>query len=76
MPNDKRLLKYSPPLATGVFVPSTLDMYMNSAVYEQNSLHFTVSFDKGCYVGQELTARTHHTGMVRKRVMPVSLGRR
>ncbi|XP_064384698.1 putative transferase CAF17 homolog, mitochondrial [Halichondria panicea] len=34
-----------------------------------------VSFDKGCYVGQELTARTHHTGMVRKRVMPVSLGR-
>ena len=21
-----------------------------------------VSFQKGCYLGQELTARTHHTG--------------
>lgn len=32
-----------------------------------------VSFHKGCYVGQELTARTHHTGVVRKRVMPLIL---
>ncbi|XP_048868011.1 putative transferase CAF17 homolog, mitochondrial [Brienomyrus brachyistius] len=32
-----------------------------------------VSFAKGCYIGQELTARTHHTGVVRKRLMPVSL---
>ncbi|XP_013403283.1 putative transferase CAF17 homolog, mitochondrial [Lingula anatina] len=30
-----------------------------------------VSFDKGCYIGQELTARTHHTGMIRKRIMPL-----
>ena len=30
-----------------------------------------VSFHKGCYIGQELTARTHHTGVVRKRVMPI-----
>ena len=29
-----------------------------------------VSFEKGCYVGQELTARTHHRGVVRKRVVP------
>lgn len=29
-----------------------------------------VSFDKGCYLGQELTARTYHTGVVRKRVAP------
>ncbi len=32
-----------------------------------------VSFNKGCYIGQELTARTHHTGVVRKRVLPVTL---
>ncbi|XP_062850653.1 putative transferase CAF17 homolog, mitochondrial [Trichomycterus rosablanca] len=32
-----------------------------------------ISFSKGCYLGQELTARTHHTGVVRKRLMPVSL---
>lgn len=32
-----------------------------------------ISFFKGCYVGQELTARTYHTGVVRKRLMPVTL---
>jgi transferase CAF17, mitochondrial len=32
-----------------------------------------VSFDKGCYLGQELTARVHHTGVIRKRIMPIML---
>ncbi|XP_057346817.1 putative transferase CAF17, mitochondrial isoform X2 [Manis pentadactyla] len=32
-----------------------------------------VSFTKGCYIGQELTARTHHMGVVRKRLFPVKL---
>ncbi|KAJ7533622.1 hypothetical protein O6H91_13G057300 [Diphasiastrum complanatum] len=31
-----------------------------------------ISFDKGCYVGQELVARTTHRGVIRKRVMPVN----
>lgn len=30
-----------------------------------------ISFEKGCYVGQELTARMQHRGTVRKRLMPV-----
>lgn len=30
-----------------------------------------VSFHKGCYIGQELTARTYHTGVTRKRLMPL-----
>ncbi|XP_018577271.1 putative transferase CAF17 homolog, mitochondrial isoform X1 [Anoplophora glabripennis] len=30
-----------------------------------------ISFHKGCYIGQELTARTHHTGVIRKRLMPL-----
>ncbi|EDW67233.1 putative transferase CAF17, mitochondrial isoform X2 [Drosophila virilis] len=30
-----------------------------------------VSFNKGCYVGQELTARVHHSGVIRKRYMPI-----
>ncbi|XP_050417428.1 putative transferase CAF17 homolog, mitochondrial [Patella vulgata] len=30
-----------------------------------------VSFEKGCYIGQELTARTFHTGVTRKRLMPL-----
>lgn len=32
-----------------------------------------IDFKKGCYVGQELTIRTHHTGVVRRRILPVSL---
>ncbi|XP_002939357.1 putative transferase CAF17, mitochondrial isoform X1 [Xenopus tropicalis] len=30
-----------------------------------------ISFSKGCYLGQELTARTHHTGIIRKRLLPI-----
>ena len=33
-----------------------------------------VSFDKGCYLGQELTSRTHFRGIVRKRVLPLTMG--
>ncbi|KAF8974422.1 hypothetical protein BDZ97DRAFT_1773534 [Flammula alnicola] len=32
-----------------------------------------VDFRKGCYVGQELTVRTYHTGVIRKRIMPVTI---
>ena len=32
-----------------------------------------VSFHKGCYIGQELTARVQHTGVLRKRIMPLLL---
>ncbi|CAO3634068.1 unnamed protein product [Mucor hiemalis] len=32
-----------------------------------------VDFRKGCYVGQELTIRTYHTGVVRKRIVPVQI---
>ena len=30
-----------------------------------------MAFDKGCYVGQELTARMKHRGTARKRLLPV-----
>ena len=30
-----------------------------------------VSYDKGCYVGQELVARVHFGGLVRKRLYPI-----
>ena len=36
-----------------------------------DELH-AISFDKGCYVGQELTARMKHRGTDRKRLLPVS----
>ncbi len=31
-----------------------------------------VDWDKGCYMGQELTARTKYRGLVKKRLMPVA----
>lgn len=30
-----------------------------------------IDWDKGCYMGQELTARTRYRGLVRKRVLPI-----
>lgn len=35
-----------------------------------DELH-AIDFDKGCYVGQELTARMKHRGTARKRLLPV-----
>lgn len=32
-----------------------------------------IDFKKGCYVGQELTIRTQHQGVVRKRILPTLL---
>ncbi|MFC7049093.1 YgfZ/GcvT domain-containing protein [Emcibacter nanhaiensis] len=32
-----------------------------------------VDFDKGCYVGQEITARTKHRGKIRRRFVPVTV---
>lgn len=32
-----------------------------------------VDFRKGCYLGQELTVRTYHTGATRKRILPIRL---
>lgn len=30
-----------------------------------------IDFNKGCYLGQELVTRTHHRGVVRKRILPL-----
>ena len=32
-----------------------------------------VDFKKGCYMGQELTARTKYRGLIKKRLMPVNI---
>jgi tRNA-modifying protein YgfZ len=32
-----------------------------------------ISWDKGCYMGQELTARTHFRGLVKKRLFPIRI---
>jgi len=32
-----------------------------------------VDFEKGCYVGQEVTARTHYRGLVKRRLVPLTI---
>lgn len=49
-------------------------IYERSIISECNFVHMNaVSFTKGCYIGQELIARTHHVGTVRKCLMPINL---
>jgi folate-binding protein YgfZ len=45
-------------------------MWLETNAVELNG----VSFTKGCYVGQENTARMHHRDRLRKRLLPVLLG--
>jgi len=51
------------------------EIWPDKALPLESNLEYTngVDFRKGCYVGQELTIRTHHQGVVRKRIVPVLL---
>ncbi|HSB96899.1 MAG TPA: hypothetical protein VLC91_10635 [Spongiibacteraceae bacterium] len=42
-----------------LFIPQMLDYHLNSAV----------SFKKGCYTGQEIIARTHYRGQVKRHLL-------
>lgn len=51
------------------------DMEVEKALLLENGfeeLH-GVDFKKGCYIGQELTARTHYRALIKKRLMPVNI---
>ena len=51
------------------------DMLVDKGFALENGLDALngVDFDKGCYVGQELTARTKHRGAIRKRIFRVDV---
>ena len=46
-----------------------------TAVERNGDICGYVSFDKGCYLGQEFTARSYFKGVVRKRTVPAVVGR-
>ena len=50
-----------------------VELQRETALVQESGLDYMggVDFRKGCYVGQELVIRTQHTGVVRKRVVPV-----
>ena len=51
------------------------DMVVEKAILLESGFEALngVDFDKGCYMGQELTARTKYRGLVKKRLMPVRI---
>ena len=61
------LIRYKCPLVTdktsGLFLPQMLNLT------EQEGL----SFDKGCYLGQEVLARAEHRGKVKRRMLKYSI---
>lgn len=53
----------------------TRDLVVEKSILLDNGfeeLH-GIAWDKGCYVGQELTARTKYRGLVKKRLLPVAV---
>lgn len=63
-------------LRSGFGVPDgSRDLEIEKSILLENGfdeLH-GVDWDKGCYMGQELTARTKYRGLVKKRLMPVEI---
>ncbi|QSZ37248.1 hypothetical protein DSL72_009342 [Monilinia vaccinii-corymbosi] len=51
------------------------EILRESALPQESNLDVMggIDYGKGCYVGQELTIRTHHMGVVRKRIVPMML---
>ncbi len=51
------------------------DMDVDKALLLENGFEELrgVDFQKGCYIGQELTARTHYRALIKKRLMPVAI---
>ncbi|EAQ84093.1 hypothetical protein CHGG_10497 [Chaetomium globosum CBS 148.51] len=76
---------WGPPHSPGIKLPppplharhprGQSELLFNQALpHESNTdaMH-AIDFRKGCYVGQELTIRTEHRGVVRKRILPCVL---
>ena len=51
------------------------EILRESALPQESNIDFMggIDYRKGCYLGQELTIRTHHTGVVRKRILPMMI---
>ena len=67
--------KYWQVLRISLGIPEgAADLTPNRALMLEAGLHLlgAIDFEKGCYVGQEVTARTHYRGLVKRRLLPIS----
>ncbi|WP_119302111.1 CAF17-like 4Fe-4S cluster assembly/insertion protein YgfZ [Dongia deserti] len=63
-------------LRIGLGVPdATQDLTPEKSILLENGFDElnAIDWDKGCFMGQELTARTRYRGLVRKRLLPVRI---
>jgi folate-binding protein YgfZ len=63
-------------LRVGLGVPDAVrDLTPEKSILLENGLDElnAIDWQKGCYMGQELTARTRYRGLVRKRLLPVKI---
>lgn len=51
------------------------DMEVGKAILLENNIDLLngIAWDKGCYMGQELTARTRYRGLIKKRLTPLRI---
>ena len=60
----------------GLGIPEGVtDLTLNRALMLEAGLQHlaAVDFKKGCYIGQEVTARTHYRGLVKRRLFPITV---
>ena len=71
---DEGSLEYQQLLWDTIHGLANSRVMVNKIPFEYNlDLQHFINFHKGCYVGQELMARTKYKGMVRKRILPFHL---
>ena len=73
--SKKSEAKYWQALRISLGVPEgAADLTPNRALMLEAGLHLlgAIDFEKGCYVGQEVTARTHYRGLIKRRLLPIS----
>jgi mRNA-decapping enzyme subunit 2 len=73
--SEATLDQYTVHRMTNGFAEGQAEIITSSALPQESNIDLFggIDFFKGCYLGQELTIRTHHTGVVRKRILPVQL---